>query len=182
MEPIVWESSCLDGMRTIHGKAETDPEIQQMLEELEAGAVREAQENCSLLQTKTGDLTVQQFDAMPSGEKEEVLALLGSLGIAQLSVPEDEPVIHIHFSGHAQRVFCCTVISVLHCLQQLDGTYNIVFFPQAELEIDMPFRADAGQMQAGVLIRRLFPWITQTDFRAEEQNKKGFFARFFRKS
>lgn len=180
---IAWQAECFEAMKKVYEKAEKSENAQKILADMENGALEESRANCSLIGTADGDLTPEQYDAMEETAKEEVIALLGSLGLTQINVPEDEAKITVKFSKYAEKALCCTMFSVINCLQQLDGTYNIMFFPQATMEIETPLNNDARQNEFTQLIRELYPWIREVELYLDESagKKKGFFARLFGK-
>jgi len=71
-----------------------------------------------------------------------------------------EPVITVKFSSHIQAVLGCTMFSLLNRIEKIDGAYNVVRFPKATLELQVPLGGKKGMFKWEMLIMQLYPWLS----------------------
>lgn len=159
---IGWKSYCYDEIELVYEKAEKKESIGAILAEIEEMALREAEENCGLLNINGQRITREMFKAMTNSEKEQVMYNLAGIGLESLYFTNDSPIITIRLSAYIQSVLGCTMFSILNRLEKLDGAFN-VFHPEATLEIIVPLGAKKGLSKCEMLISALYTWLSITE-------------------
>ena len=164
---IQWNSGCFDEIDLVYGKAEGKEITENILSELEEGALAEARAYSDKIIVNGSPLTPQQFDALPDNMKEQVMYNLSGMGLSVFSAPLTEPKIVARLSPHIQFVRCCTAFSILNRLEKLEGAFNILH-PQATLEIQAPLGGKKGLVHIEMLISVLYPWLKVTEVSSNE--------------
>lgn len=203
---INWRSGRYDEIELVYDKAEMNKNIAGILSELETMALTEAEESCGMLKMDDVPITRETFLAMNEQDKETVIYYLSCVGLQEFAPSMTDGKITVTFSPDIQRVLGCTMFSVLHRLEKLDGAFNTIF-PKATLELRVPLGAKKGMLKCEMLIAQLYPWLSiketsintvsstlnvqpksepkesVVERKSAEQKaeKKGFFAKFFGK-
>ena len=159
---INWYSCCHDEIELVYDKANEDENIAAALMELEAMALREAEESCGMLKMGDKPITREMFLEMSEEDKEIVMYYFSGVGLQEFIPSMTDSKITVTFTPHIQRVLGCTLFSVINRLEKLDGAFN-VRFPKATLELRVPLGARKGMMKWEMLIMQLYPWLSITE-------------------
>ncbi len=169
---ISWFSGCHDEIELVYEKAEKDENIGNLLSELEEMALSEAENSCGLLSNDKKPITKEMVSAMSERDKEIFMYHLSCVGILEFSPHMNEPKIIVKFSPQFKNVLGCTMFSLLNRIEKIDGTYNVVCFPNATLEMQLPLGGRKGMFKWEMLIMQLYPWlsIAETSYNAISAN------------
>ena len=165
---ISWESMELDEIELVYEKAEEDPDIAALMEQLETQALTEAKNNIGMLKTDGGAfLTPDQFDGLSESDQETVIRVLGNGGLSALSTEMQTATIRVRLSPLVAQVQACTVFNLLNRFEKLDGAINIRN-PKWTLELQVPLGGRKGLFRWEMLIMQLYPWISVREISTTE--------------
>lgn len=158
---IDWVSNCWDEIELVYEKCENKPAFGNDLMNLEQKALEEAQDACSLVTINGKHLTSDKFIRMSAYDKEKVMYLLGDGGLKELTLSYREPLITVTFNTIFPWVKACTMFNLLNRLEKLDGSYNIVCFPNQKMEMALriPVGGRKDILQYEMMITKFYPWI-----------------------
>lgn len=157
---ISWITGCYDEIELVYEKAAQNENAGTLLAELEQMALKEAEENCGLLSMNGMPLAREIVSKMSATGKETVMYYLSDAGLVGFAPSMSEPRITVKFSPCYQKVLGCTMFSVLNRIEKLDGAYNVVRFPEATLELQLPLEGRKGILKWEMLIMQLYPWLS----------------------
>lgn len=160
---INWITGCHDEIELVYEKAEQNESIGMLLSELEQMALTEAVESCGLLSMNGRAITREMVLGMSERDKETVMYYLSGAGLVEFNPSMSDPIIVVKFSPHIQNVLGCTLFSVLNRIEKIDGAYNVVRFPKATLELQLPLGGRKGMLKWEMLIMQLYPWLSVSD-------------------
>ncbi|GEM_PF-5235745 len=160
---INWITGCHDEIELVYEKAGQNESIGVLLAELEQMALTEAEKSCGLLLRDGSPITREMVLNMSEQEKETVMYYLSCAGLLEFNPSLSEPKIVVKLSPHIQRVLGCTLFSVLNRIEKLDGSYNVMSFPKATLELQLPIGGRKGILKWEMLIMQLYPWLSVSD-------------------
>ncbi len=92
-----------------------------------------------------------------------IICHLADFGLLEFIPSSEEPVITVIFSEVIQELLGCAMFSLLNRLEKLDGAYNQVLFPKATLKLQVPLDCRSGMMKCGMLIMKLYPWLSVSE-------------------
>lgn len=157
---IRWKTRELDEIELVYEKAEKNPAIGKLLEQLETQALEEVKSNLGMIKTDTGTyLKPEQFDSLPETDKEILIKLLGGAGIASLNNDMQTATITIRLSALITKVQACTVFNILNRIEKLDGAVTVLK-PKWMLKLQVPLGGKKGLIQWEMLIMQLYPWLS----------------------
>lgn len=154
---ISWNSGCYDEIQLVYDKADENEILASIMSELEAMSLCEAEDNCGLLNIGGKPITREMFHDMSEHDKEVVIYYLSDVGLQEFAASNGK--ITVTFTPHIQRVLGCTMFSLLNRLEKIDGSFNVLF-PNATLELRIPFGAKKGMAKYETLIVLLYPWLS----------------------
>ena len=157
---IRWISACHDEIELVYEKAEQDDNIGNLLCELEEMALSEAENSCGLLLKDSKPITKEMVSAMSERDKERLMYHLSRVGLLEFNPSMNEPVITVKFSPQFKNVLGCTMFSLLNRIEKIDGAYNVVRFPKATLELQMPLGGRKGMFKWEMLVMQMYPWLS----------------------
>ncbi len=162
---IEWCSHCWDDIELVYDRGENDPAIGKDLMELEQTALREAKDNCGLININNKYLTVDDYLKMSEFDKEKVMYLMGSHGLKELTLSYQDPIITVTFAPLIPRIVACTIFNLLNRLEKLDGSYSRAFCSnqKAKLVFKLPLGGRKGMMKYEMMIVKIYPWIGQIE-------------------
>ena len=164
---IQWASGVFDEMELVYEKAAEKPAAENLLSQLEQGALAEARAHCGMVTSKGCPVTPSEYDLLPDEVKEAPVWALSHVGLAAFSALMDEAKIIVRLSPRIQEVRCCTAFSILNRLEKLDGVYNALH-PRATLEMQAPLGGKKGLMPIEALIAMLYPWLAVSETSTKE--------------
>ena len=157
---ISWITGCHDEIELVYEKAEQNESIGALLSELEQMALKEAEESCGFLSMNNKPITRDMVLSMSARDKQTIMYHLSGVGLTEFNPSMTEPVITVKFSSHIQAVLGCTMFSLLNRIEKIDGAYNVVRFPKATLELQVPLGGKKGMLKWEMLIMQLYPWLS----------------------
>ena len=157
---IQWNSGRHDEIELVYEKAEKNENTWALLSELEQMALTEAEESCGLLSMNGKPITRDMVERMSQHDKEAIMYYLSGVGLLEFRPSMSEPKISVKFGPHFQKVLGCSMFSLLNRIEKLDGSYNVVRFPKATLELQLPLGGRKGMMKWEMLIMQLYPWLS----------------------
>ena len=160
---IEWVTGCHDEIELVYEKGEQNDNIGSLLSELEQMALREAEESCGLLSMNGKPITREMVLNMSEKDKEIIMYHLSGAGLMEFNPSMSEPKIIVKFSPQIQNVLGCTLFSVLNRIEKIDGAYNVVRFPKATLELQLPLGGRKGMIKWEMLIMQLYPWLSVSE-------------------
>ena len=160
---INWITGCHDEIELVYEKADQNENIGMLLSELEQMALTEAVDSCGLLSMNGRPITREMVLGMSERDKETLMYYLSGAGLLEFNPSMSEPIIVVKFSPHIQKVLGCTLFSVLNRIEKIDGAYNVVRFPKATLELQLPFGGRKGILKWEMLIMQLYPWLSVSE-------------------
>lgn len=121
---IQWASGVLDEMVLVYEKTAENPAAENLLSQLEQGALAEARAHCGMVTSKGCLVTPSEYDLLTDEVKEALMWALSQVGLAAFSALMDEAKIIVRLSPRIQEVRCSTAFSILNRLEKLDGAYD----------------------------------------------------------
>lgn len=157
---IHWVSGCHDEIELVYEKAEQNDSIGALLSELEQMALLEAENSCGILSLDGKPVSREMVLGMSERDKEAVMYYLSAAGLDKFNPSLTEPKIIVVFSPRIQMVLGCTMFSLLNRIEKIDGSYNVLGFPKATLELHIPLGGRKGMTKWELLIMQLYPWLS----------------------
>lgn len=157
---INWSRQVLDEIGLVYQKAEQNPDIAVMLEQLETEALAEARNNMGKFLSREGTpLTPEHFDIFSDVDKETAIRVLGGTGISEMKIDGIRtPTIVLKLTPNLAGIQACALFLLLNSLEKLDGSAQYRF-PAWTLAFTFPECQQRGRLWDD-LIMKLYPWIT----------------------
>ena len=159
---IDWVSYPFDEIDLVYERVEGNEVLEKQMNQLENMALDNAEKCCGLFKKDNAPLTQEDFKSLESIGKEQIIAQLSQLGLANFNLDYNNAKIIIELSACISDVFGCTMFSILNRLEKLDGSFTVMC-PKATLELIVPLGAKKGMMLWEMFIVQLFNWITVSE-------------------